>query len=85
MLNLLYKIYTDNYDVTPKRGKKQQELYEKLYAEWDKVQQMFGDEFVNHIFNIQGELEDWQSFYYYRQGFRLGAQLMMEVFTSATE
>ena len=34
MLNLLYKIYTDNYDVTPKRNKKQQELYEKLYAEW---------------------------------------------------
>ena len=85
MLNLLYKIYTDNYDVTPKRGKKQQELYEKLYAEWDKVQQMFGDEFINSIFNIQGKLEDWQSFYYYRQGFRLGAQLMMEGFTSATE
>lgn len=85
MLNLLYEIYTDSYDITPKRDKTQQELYEKLCTEWEKVQRLFGDEFVNHIFNIQGELEDWQSFYYYRQGFRLGAQLMMEVFTSATE
>lgn len=85
MLNLLYEIYADNYDITPKRDKKQQELYEKLCTEWEKVQRLFGDEFVNHIFNIQGELEDWQSFCYYRQGFRLGAQLMMEVFTSATE
>jgi len=84
MTGLLYKIYNGDYDITPKQDKTQQELCKKLYAEWDKIQETLGGEFADHILGLEGELEDWRAFHYYREGFRLGVRLMMEVLTSAT-
>ena len=84
MNSLLYKIYSGEYDFTPERDKEQQELYKKLYREWDKVQRMFGDKFTDRIFDLEGELEDRRSFQSYREGFRLGVQLMLDALTSAT-
>lgn len=81
MSSLLYQIYSGEYDFAPKRDKKQQELYKKLCAEWDKVQRMFGDEFADRVFELEGELEDRRSFQYYRAGFRLGVRLMLEAVT----
>ena len=78
MDSLLYEIYSSNYDITPKRDKTQQELDEKLCAEWDKVQKMFGDEFIDRLFELEGEKEGWRAFHYYREGFRLGVRLMLE-------
>ena len=75
---MLYEIYSSNYDITPKRDKTQQELDEKLCAEWDKVQKMFGDEFIDRLFELEGEKEGWRAFHYYREGFRLGVRLMLE-------
>ena len=80
----LYELYNGEYDITPKRDKKQQELYEALSAEWDKIQRMFGDEFVDRVFSISGELDDRRSFQYYRAGFCLGVRLMLEALTGAT-
>ena len=84
MESLLYQIYSGEYDFTPKRDKKQQELYEKLCEEWDKAQRMFGNEFIDRVFSLEGELEDRRSFQSYREGFRLGVQLMLDALTSAT-
>lgn len=83
MESLLYQIYSGEYDFTPERDKEQQELYKKLYREWDKVQRMFGDEFTDRVFELEGELEDRRSFQYYRAGFRLGVRLMLEAVTPA--
>lgn len=84
MDSLLYQIYSGEYDHTQERDEKQQELYKKLCAEWDKVQCMFGDEFTDRVFELEGELEDRRSFQYYRAGFCLGVRLMLEALTSAT-
>ena len=81
MENLLYQIYSGEYDHTPERDKKQQELYKKLCAEWDKAQRMLGDEFVDRLLELEGELEDRRSFQYYRAGFRLGVRLLLEALT----
>lgn len=81
MSSLLYQIYSGEYDFTPERDKKQQELYKKLCVEWDKVQRMFGDEFTDRVFELEGELEDRRSFQYYRAGFCLGVRLMLEAVT----
>ncbi len=81
MNSLLYEIYNGSYDVTPKRGKEQQELTEKLCEEWEKVRTMFGDEFMDRIFDLEGELGDWRAFHYYRAGFSLGVRLVLEAFT----
>ncbi|MCI8677782.1 MAG: hypothetical protein HFF46_05510 [Lawsonibacter sp.] len=78
MKDILREIFDGEYDITPKRDKTQQELDEKLCAEWDKVQKMFGDEFIDRLFELEGEKEGWRAFHYYREGFRLGVRLMLE-------
>ena len=78
MTSVLREIFNDKYDITPKRDKTQQELDEKLCAEWDKVQRMFGDKFIDRLFELEGEKEEWRAFHYYREGFRLGVRLMLE-------
>jgi hypothetical protein len=78
MKDILREIFDGEYDITPKRDKTQQELDEKLCAKWDKVQKMFGDEFIDRLFELEGEKEGWRAFHYYREGFRLGVRLMLE-------
>ena len=78
MKDILREIFDGEYDITPKRDKTQQELDEKLCAEWDKVQKMFGDEFIDRLFELEGEKEGWRAFHYYREGFRLGVRLMLK-------
>ena len=78
MNSILREIFDGEYDITPKRDKRQQELCEQLCMEWDKVGKMFGDEFVDRIFALEGEQEDWQNFHYYREGYRAGVRLMLE-------
>ena len=82
MNSLLYDIYSGEYDTTPERDAKRQALGRKICDEWDKVQRMFGDEFMERLFTLEAEREDWQSFQYYREGFRLGVRLMLEALTS---
>ena len=40
MEGLLYHLYTGNYDFTPKPDKAQRELEQKLFTEWDRVQEL---------------------------------------------
>ena len=81
MKSILYDIYNGDYDITLNRDKKQQELYAQLCDEWEKVQAVFGDELIDRIINIEGELDDIRHFHYYREGFRLGIRLMLEALT----
>lgn len=83
MKSLLHEFFNDEYDITPKRDKTQQELDEKLCAEWDKVQRMFGDGFIDRLLDLEGEREEWRAFHYYQAGFRLGVRLMLEALGSS--
>lgn len=78
MKDILREIFDGEYDITPKRDREQQEIDKKLCAEWDKVQRMFGDGFVDRLFELEGERDDWRTFRYYQAGFRLGVRLMLE-------
>ena len=78
MKNILREIYDGEYDITPTWNKKQQELNKQIGAEWDKVQRMFGDEFIERLFSLEAEQEHWQDFHYYQAGFRLGVRLMLK-------
>ena len=79
MGNILYQLFSGEYDITPKRDKKQQELCDKRYTELEKVQAAFGIDFMDHLFNLEAEYEELQNFQYFRSGFLLGARLMLEV------
>lgn len=84
MSSLLYEIYSGDYDITPERDKKQQELEKTLCEEWDKIQAVFGDVFIDRLLELEAEREDWRAFHYYREGFLLGVRLMLEGLTSPT-
>ena len=79
MGNILYELFSGDYDITPKQDKKQQELSEAALVELEKIAAVFGVEFVDRLCELEGEREDWRSYQYYRSGFLLGARLMLEV------
>ncbi|USF27339.1 hypothetical protein N510_002285 [Firmicutes bacterium ASF500] len=78
MKNILYQLFSGDYDITPERDEKQQELSEAALVELEKIAAVFGVEFVDHLCDLNGEREEWQNFQYYRSGFLLGVRLMLE-------
>ena len=78
MKNILYQLFSGEYDITPKRSKKQQELCDQIFAELDKVKAVFGDEFLDRLLELIGERMNLENFQYYRSGLVLGARLMLE-------
>lgn len=78
MNSLLREIFDNEYDITPKRDKEQQEIDKKLCVELDTIQRMFGDGFIDRLLDLEGEREDRLNFHYYQAGFRLGVRLMLE-------
>ncbi len=78
MKDILYTLFSGEYDITPKRGKRQQELCDQRYAELEKVQAAFGAEFLEHLFDLESEQAVQENYQYYRSGFLLGTRLMLE-------
>ena len=79
MNDILYELFTNSYDTTLKLDKKQRELAQQAANEWKKIEKALGRKFVDHLAELEGELEDWQHFQYYRSGFLLALRLMLEV------
>lgn len=82
MKSVLYQIFSDTYDITPRPDQKQQELRSQIFKELDKAEAVFGTDYLDHLFALDGELNDWKTFQYYRSGFLLGARLMLEMLRS---
>lgn len=78
MNDILRELFDGEYDITPKRDKRQRELDEKICEEWRKVQKMFGTQFVDRLSELERDQEDLRAFHYYRAGYRLGVRLMLE-------
>lgn len=81
MESILYQLFSGEYDITPKRDKTQQELYDQIFAETDKIEAVFGEAFLDHLLDLDGERAAQRNFQYYRSGFLLGARLMLEALT----
>lgn len=79
MENILYQLFSGEYDITPKRDKKQQELCDQIFAELDKVEAVLGDKFLDRLFDLKAEEGELRNYQYYRSGFVLGARLMLEL------
>lgn len=82
MEHILYQLSSGEYDITPKWDKTQQQLYDKLLAETDRVGAAFGEEYLDRLCDLDGELRQQQNFHYFHSGFVLGVRLMLECFTS---
>lgn len=78
MEDILYTLFSGEYDITPKRDKKQQELCDRIFAETDQIRAVFGAEFLDRLCDLESERAERRNFQYYRSGFLLGARLMLE-------
>lgn len=78
MENILYQLFSGDYDITPGRDKKQQELCDQIFAETERIEAVFGEEFLDRLLDLEGERAERRNFQYYRSGFILGARLILE-------
>ena len=79
MEDILYQLFSGDYDITPKQGEKQQELRRRIFAELDRVEAAFGSDYLDRLFDLNSQWNAWKDFEYYRSGFALGVRLMLEV------
>lgn len=79
MEDILYQLFSGDYDITPKQGEKQQELRRRIFAELDRVEAAFGSDYLDRLFDLDSQWNAWKDFEYYRSGFALGVRLMLEV------
>ena len=82
MEHILYQLFSGEYDITPKRDKKQQELLSQIFSELDRVEAAFGTEFLDRLYDLDAETRQQQNFHYFHSGRVLGVRLMLECFTS---
>ena len=78
MESILYTLFSGNYDNTLEIDKAQLVLLREAQEEWQKIQQAFGKEFVDHLNGLETDREDLRCFQWYRSGFILGVRLMLE-------
>ncbi len=78
MESILHQLFNGDYDITPKRDKKQQELSEAALASWDKITAVFGADFADDLCSLEAEREELREFQYFRSGFVLGVRLLLE-------
>lgn len=78
MESILYQLFNDTYDITPKPDEKQQQLVQRILGEWEEIEEALGQKFVDRLAELEGEREDWRNYQYFRSGFRLGIRLVLE-------
>lgn len=77
--SLLKELFLGDYDPTPERSEVQQKLSCQLLELYDRIRDTNGLEFAERLSALEGERAEEESFLYYREGFRLGSRLMLEV------
>ena len=61
MKNILWELFEGRYDITPNPSAEQQELWKKICVELDKVQGVFGDEWIDRLLELEGAQADRKS------------------------
>lgn len=80
MMSILEEIYNDSYHVQARRGEEPKELRERNLAFWEKVAEALGDDVLDqHMYDLD-ESEHIQDVHRFREGFKLGVLMMLEVF-----
>lgn len=79
-MSILADIYNERYHAQASRPHYPQELREKDLAFWEKATQALGGDVVDaHLYKLC-EKENLNDIHHFREGFKLGVQLMLEVF-----
>ena len=79
-MSILADIYNERYHAQASRPHYPQELREKDLAFWEKATQALGGDVVDtHLYKLC-EKENLNDIHHFREGFKLGVQMMLEVF-----
>ena len=78
-MSILNDIYWDKYHPQVTGPVLPQDLREKDLAFWEKASGVLGGDFVDAHLDRLCEIENLNDFHNFREGFRLGVLLMLEV------
>lgn len=79
-MSILADIYNENYHAQASRPHYPRELREKDLAFWEKVKKALGADAVDAHFYQLCEQENIDDVHHFREGFKLGVLMMLEVF-----
>lgn len=78
-MTLLQKLFLGNYEaVSPMLSPSQQKAVRAMEPYCQKIQEIFGREFLDQFFDLQSEIDGEEAFLAFRQGIRLGGQIVLE-------
>ena len=79
MDDLLFTLFSGRYDPTPPLDERQREILARRQPYDRAIHQTFGLSFVDEYHGLVGELSEYTAWLSFQAGFRLGAELMLEV------
>lgn len=79
-MSILADIYNERHHAQASSPHYPQELRDKDLAFWEKATQALGGDVVDAHFYKLCEKENLNDIHHFREGFKLGVQLMLEVF-----
>lgn len=78
-MSILQDIYSDSYYPCEPLEHMPKRLLDKQLAFYNKIEEAMGMEFMEQHWEDLCEIERFRDFANFRQGFRLGASLMLEL------
>ncbi len=81
-MSILTDIYDGEYRAPHSRPPCPQELEDNDLAFWDKAAEALGLDAIDAHMNLLHEKQHLTDIHHFREGFKLGVQLMLEVFST---
>lgn len=78
-MNILHEIYTETYAPCAPLQKIPKELQDRKWAFYEEVEKRAGIELIERHWDAICEADSVRDFVNFREGFRLGVSLMMEL------
>lgn len=78
-MSILEKLYNGEYGVEQPKTPEFQALQERNVHFWEHIEEAVGKDYIDKKWDELCALEHMEDFNYFREGFRLGASLMLEL------
>lgn len=78
-MSILHDIYNDGYDPCKPLDKMPFSLRLKERAFYDAIEEAMGEDFIEKHWDNLVDVEDYKNYANFREGFRLGVSLMLEL------
>ena len=80
MTNILKSLYEERFYANWQATPEYQELADKEGELWEQVKPLIGQKMIDQIMRSQSDLSYHTNYEWFREGFRLGASLILELY-----